>query len=530
MEIYAVANRIMKSLPVVIAIAIFLSGCMQGVKEQVAVPVNTGNARVATRTVADDLRDNYSNVVQNCGSATRPAFLCSGVILRITKTSPNYDPWGHSDFSKKTDAVSFSFLRKDSKFGRSPWNGKNGFIFFPYLAAPAGKVTPEVICWYPRDGATFYRDAAGEFGCRESIVPPYNFGAASKPCREQNPVIVTAEDWLRHFNSAPTRPNAYSCAFMVRDGMKEEAVRAFNEGLRVRALTQSASFGDHNELRIKVWDESRPDILPIEAFFYIDDGLSDARIDQGEYYNKSGGIFIPIVKINMPNTVNDDFEFSYNESDQAVSPGDSVENSTPSVPQASGNGGKLLKIDDYYFADEISIEVPQYSGMARGQTVGIKWAGRVTYNSPIDTVGEPGKMTFKVPRTEVIDSIGRTVPVTFSVKRGDTAPIESSRALDLVIEAQAIALPPPTVNVSTRKVTVDFAGMQVGVHKIRVRFVGKETRDTDAVPVTTSGAQNFDIPAEWFNENSGRTVAINYAVGTTSGARYMFSQVVRVAM
>jgi hypothetical protein len=81
----------------------------------------------------------YHNTAANCGTPTTPAFLCSGVTLRITKTSNNYDPWDHSDFSRKTDAVSFSYLRADTKFVRTPWYGVNGLIFYPYLNAPAGK-------------------------------------------------------------------------------------------------------------------------------------------------------------------------------------------------------------------------------------------------------------------------------------------------------------------------------------------------------------------------------------------------------
>ncbi|MBT2293814.1 hypothetical protein [Pseudomonas fluorescens] len=46
---------------------------------------------------ARNLTTAYHNTAANCGTPTTPAFLCSGVTLRITKTSDNYDPWDHSD-------------------------------------------------------------------------------------------------------------------------------------------------------------------------------------------------------------------------------------------------------------------------------------------------------------------------------------------------------------------------------------------------------------------------------------------------
>lgn len=40
--------------------------------------------------VADDLTANYNNIVNNCGSAGRPAFLCSGAMIRVTSPSIKY--------------------------------------------------------------------------------------------------------------------------------------------------------------------------------------------------------------------------------------------------------------------------------------------------------------------------------------------------------------------------------------------------------------------------------------------------------
>ncbi|WP_157112306.1 hypothetical protein [Pandoraea faecigallinarum] len=54
-------------------------------------------------------------------------------------------------------------------------------------------------------------------------------------------------------------------------------------------------------------------------------------------------------------------------------------------------------------------------------------------------------------------------------------------------------------------------------------------RDTERQSVVPGRANVFDIPAAWISENTGRKVAVNYAVGTTSGARFQFSKVLRIA-
>ncbi|OJA24162.1 hypothetical protein BGV47_31890 [Burkholderia ubonensis] len=172
----------------------------------------------------------------------------------------------------------------------------------------------------------------------------------------------------------------------------------------------------------------------------------------------------------------------------------------PSVLEARGNNGKLLRIDDYYRLSSATVEVPVFPGMAanKGQTVGIKWKGRVDYDSEIKNVVSVTPMTFSVPRMEFIDSIGRTVPVTFSVKRG-SGPIETSGALQLMVEGQRLTLPQPTITADRTKVTVRYTGMAPG------------------------------IPADWIRESRGHTVLVNYAVGTWGAEPfYMFSQVLRI--
>ncbi|KWK78964.1 hypothetical protein WM15_02325 [Burkholderia ubonensis] len=166
--------------------------------------------------------------------------------------------------------------------------------------------------------------------------------------------------------------------------------------------------------------------------------------------------------------------------------------------------------------------------MEAGQEVEVRWNGRMVYQSAARTVGQPGLMKFTVPRTMVIDAIGRTVPVTFAVKRSATASPDISGALDLVIEPQGLVLPVPAVNLDQRDITVDFPGMVQG-HTISVQWeVGEQVERTPLEIVSNPGPTVFAIPEGWITANHGKTALVNYAVGDTTGARYMFSRVTRV--
>ncbi|MDR8389449.1 Ig-like domain repeat protein, partial [Pseudomonas sp. JL2] len=157
----------------------------------------------------------------------------------------------------------------------------------------------------------------------------------------------------------------------------------------------------------------------------------------------------------------------------------------------------------------------------------VRWQGRVNYNSAIIPVGDPpGKRLIPIPRLEVIDNIGRSVEVGYSVKeKGVGETIESDR-LTLHIDPQAVH-PLPAPSYSASKVTVNYGG-QTG-YTVRVRWVGVTTRDTETQDVTTGQANVFNIPSAWISENSGKTVLINYSiVRKNSSEQRMFSQVLRV--
>ncbi|GEM_PF-704366 len=494
------------------------------IRSAVAAPVSAPLADRGAQVV-QQLIANYRNTAINCGAASAPAFLCSGVILRTTTVSSAFDPWDHSPFSRLTDAVSFSYLRKDSKFGRAPWGVANGYILYPMLQTPEGKIRPQVICFFPLDGATFYRNAAKQYGCRDSIVT-HPYPNVSRPCRELG--ITTAEQWLARFRdpAGRARPNAYACSFMVSDGLNAEATTAFNQALRVRsALIPDYAFQEHNELRIKAWPERQPAPLPIMAFFYLEGGLANARIDQRKYFDRTQGQVVPIIKLTLPPTRQQDATFQYLQSDQVVTPV-TPEKPNPTVQKAYlSNGEYHLRLADIYTDTHVKVDVPQYLGMAATDTLMVRWIGRARYNSEILTVGTPGKKTLSIPRIEVVDNIGRSVAVGYTVRTSPAAtPVESKR-LTLHIDPQALNLPPPAY--SAGKVTLNFRGTTG--YTSQVRWTGVVERDTPTQPVTTGQPQTFTISPSWISENRSKTVLINYSVWRTGTVgQKMFSQVLRV--
>lgn len=316
----------------------------------------------------------------------------------------------------------------------------------------------------------------------------------------------------------------HSCAFMVESDLGAEAVSAFNQAIRVRSLIPTVAFGDHNELRIKAWPENQPGVLPIQAFFYLGAGLANARIDQQKYYDRTGGMVVPIIRLTLPNTPSEDATFVYDVADQAVLPSHKLR---PGVPKTYNAAGDHLKMSDIYTDAHVDVEVPHYTGMHATDTIRVRWQGRVNYNSGVIEVGDPpGKRLIPIPRLEVVDNIGRSVEVGYSVKeKGVGETIESAR-LTLHIDPQAVH-PLPAPSYSNSKVSVNYGG-ETG-YTVRVRWVGVTTHDTESQDVTSGQANVFDIPSAWVSENSGKPVLINYSiVRKNSNEQRMFSQVLRV--
>ena len=261
--------------------------------------------------VANDLNAQYADTRQNCGSASLPSALCSGVILRATINDTAYRAWNPSPLSQQNGGVSFFYLRKDAHFKGFPSNYPNtsGFVFFPLQQRPAGSVEVRVLCIFPIDGGT---DIRGDQGCGVSS----NYPTVSRSCEQQG--ITTAAGWLTHYNQGPTGwKYQRQCGFNVRASQGALAANAFYQGILAMKLMGAESFNSWNEIRLATWPQNIHTTIPIKAFFYTSNGLAAARYNQQDFYKYSSKA-IPIIKLTLPKTTADSARFEFIKADQAV--------------------------------------------------------------------------------------------------------------------------------------------------------------------------------------------------------------------
>ncbi|HEX8540665.1 MAG TPA: halovibrin HvnA [Pseudomonas sp.] len=294
---------------------ILISGCIQH-PPLVPLPRGQGGDVMDGYAVATTLQANYRNTAAHCGSASRPAFLCAGVLLRGTTESSAYRSYNPIPGRL---GVSFSYLRKDANFNHLAVGLDNGFIFYPILSAPADKEHMQVLCSFPIDGNTWHREAPG---CGQTDY----FPTVSRRCQSQG--ITTAVQWKAHFDSLPagydreTWVYSYVCSFDVRDAMNELGADSFYQSLQAMHLVPSTLLHHYNEIVIQAWAQDIPTRLPIQAFFYTQaNGLKGARHDQWDFFRHTGGMFIPIIHMTLPPLVTDEATFVYSPADQYCQPG-----------------------------------------------------------------------------------------------------------------------------------------------------------------------------------------------------------------
>ncbi|HEJ9119525.1 hypothetical protein I5K96_24605 [Serratia marcescens] len=220
-------------------------------------------------------------------------------------TRPGFDFWKINPLSIKSNGVSFSYLRKDSKFNNT-FSSVNGFILFPGKMTPAEDEQYSVLCSYALDANTWGRQ--GNY-CGAPPSP-----VKGQSCQDFG--VFTAHQ----LNKSIVRKTAWGvCAFDVRPTAKNPA-DAFYQTLL--AMPFHGNGLNYNEIIVKPWDENNPKSMPVEALFYLNNGgLGNAQKDQRSYKNATGK-FLPIVKIELPKGINvkqsTEAVFSYEPKDQVV--------------------------------------------------------------------------------------------------------------------------------------------------------------------------------------------------------------------
>lgn len=260
--------------------------------------------------VAERLNSRYNNISNNCSG--KPAYYCSGVIVRTTGAKPSYHSWNPSPTAINKKGVPFSYLRKDLGITTLAWGDLHGFIFKDFATAERlGTYPINLLCSFPTDGGSWNRAETG--GCGAYNTYPTN----SRSCPEEE--VDTLAKWITHYRSVPgssywSEKNKHQCGFI-------SSVAQFALSLTVRASLETESERvHHNEVVLSLWPQDIPKQLPLAAFFYLQHqsdgaGVIGAKYIQQDYLNMTGDV-LPVIRVDLaPGAAT---VFSFHESDQAA--------------------------------------------------------------------------------------------------------------------------------------------------------------------------------------------------------------------
>ncbi|MFJ2539759.1 hypothetical protein [Pseudomonas sp. NPDC087614] len=128
---------------------------------------------------------------------------------------------------------------------------------------------------------------------------------------------------------------------------------------------------------------------------------------------------------------------------------------------------------------------------------------------------------------EVIDSIGHSVKIYYTVRTAPSMPVIPSGYLLLYILPQRFDLLAPTLSSDEKTIRVNYAGLATGF-TARIRAIAKTLWESDTRPLQTGVTPVFTLPLDWRTANRGADALINYTVYKSgSGERLMFSKVLR---
>ena len=100
---------------------------------------------------------------------------------------------------------------------------------------------------------------------------------------------------------------------------EHQAADSFYQSIRAHNLGNLfAGLYDYSELILATWPQNIPSELPIEAFYYLPGGLPGAQHDQKDFFAKTGGKVVPIIKLALPTSATGDATFTYVAVDQAI--------------------------------------------------------------------------------------------------------------------------------------------------------------------------------------------------------------------
>jgi len=285
------------------------------------LPISRAHADIGSDTV-ELLKLMYNDTRKDCGGASQPAFMCSGILLRATQPSTAYPFYSISPASSSRGSVSASYLRKDAKFQKMAFAMTSGFIFDQVLDNPEAHEDYKALCAFPLDGATDGRPTLA--GCGDYVRS--NAGDVKEDyCDRMG--IFTAEQWVNRYfdaNGGYKFEAGHYCAFDISPS-NPKAAQAFYENIRAQGMVSgSQKFNGYmfqeNEVLLAPWKVDAPRSPSITALFYIgQEGLPGALISQVQWFQATGQT-LPAISMTLPQTAQEDVRFAYESGKQALYP------------------------------------------------------------------------------------------------------------------------------------------------------------------------------------------------------------------
>lgn len=269
-------------------------------------------------TTVRHLQERYNSVVADCGTPKRPSVLCSGILIRGTVYSADYNFWDYGPASK--EATAFSWLRKDAKFRQLASDHQHGYILLPNFYATKSQLDVSVLCAFVTDAGSHVRSDAG---CGDAVTTEF----IERSCQAYN--IRTAEAWQADYLTNKSSHHR-QCGFDLRPANESQGASIFMAFVKAHQFVTSEHFSavglSNNEVRLGSWPHSDGSAVPVEALFFLqmdtvtgaptEAGKAPAQKDQMAYY-RSAGHFIPIIRMTLPLAPGNDATFEYRPADQA---------------------------------------------------------------------------------------------------------------------------------------------------------------------------------------------------------------------
>lgn len=242
------------------------------------------------QALVTELNAKYRSDVAEC-SHQRPAYYCSGIVLRAVDYSTFFKFWDYGSKATKLGSVAFTYIRSDVGSVTLNGNRKAGFILKDQTSAQAAEKALNLRCIYPFPTESL--DLRADFGC--GFAPKFAGDSADLAnCAKLAVPAITAAVWLKNFEEHGSLPkNQCSLSTMM--------AAQFKASLEAHKMIDATWTAKPMEVLVETWDEKAPEKLPIEALFYdaaTPAKLADAQKFQRDFYLETS-LFVPIVKMNL---------------------------------------------------------------------------------------------------------------------------------------------------------------------------------------------------------------------------------------